>query len=241
LYSYAKSKTTILADARNMENILELFHLPFSQQAFEQFNQLQQELEFLNLNNNDDSWTCMWDSGKFTVAKVYKHLSGHRTIHPSFSWIWKCSCQNKHKVFAWLILKDRLSTRELLKRKNMELQDYTCVLCSQSTEETLFHLLIDCPFASACWNWLGLQVTDQEDLYQYLESFRWQLHVPFFMEIIILICWTIWQMRNGLIFRNIPPSLQEAKRAFKSEFALLLHRAKRSYFPVIDQWLNNLV
>jgi hypothetical protein len=46
---------------------------------------------------------------------------------------------------------------------------------------------------------------------------------------------------NGLIFRNIPPSLQEAIRVFKSEFALLLHHAKRSYFPEIDQWLNNLV
>jgi hypothetical protein len=136
----------------------------------------------------------MWNSGRLTVAKAYKHLSGHRTIHPSFSWIWKCSCQNKHKVFAWLILRDR-STRELLKRKNMEFQDYTCVLCSRSTEETLFHLLIDCPFASTCWNRLGLQVTDQEDLYQYLESFGWQLHVPFFMEIIILMSWTIWQMR----------------------------------------------
>jgi hypothetical protein len=34
-------------------------------------------------------------------------------------------------------------TRELLKRKNMELEDYSCVLCSSSTAESLFHLLID--------------------------------------------------------------------------------------------------
>jgi hypothetical protein len=168
----------------------------------------------------------MWNSRRFTVARAYKHLSGHRAIHPSFGWIWKSSCQNKHKVFAWLILKDRLSTRELLKRKEMELQDYTCVLCSLSTKESLFHLLIECPFATACWNWLGLQVTNQDDLFQYLESFRRQLFVPFFMKIIILMSWTIWQMRNGLIFRNIPSSLQEAKRAFGTEFALLLHRAK---------------
>jgi hypothetical protein len=136
-----------------------------------------------------------------------------------------------------------LSTRELLRRKHIELQDYTCVLCSQSAEETLFHLLIliDCPFAAACWNWVGLHVNQQGDLFQYLESFRRQLQIPFFMEIIILMSWTIWQMRNGLIFNNKPPSLLEAKRAFKTEFALLLHRAKRRYFPEIDQWLNNLV
>ena len=175
------------------------------------------------------------------MAKAYKHLRGHGEIHPSHRWIWKCSCQNTHKVFAWLILKDRLSTREILRRKNMELQDYTCVLCSQSTEESLFHLLIDCPFAHACWNWIGLQINQQGDLYHYLESFRSQLQVSFFMEIAILMSWSIWQVRNGLIFNNRPPSLQEAKRIFKTEFALLLHRAKRSYFPTIDQWLNNLV
>ena len=149
--------------------------------------------------------------------------------------------QNKHKVFAWLILKDRLSTTELLRRKNMELHDYNCVLCNQITEESVFHLLIGCPFATACWNWLGLQINHQGDLLHWLESFRGQLHVPFFMEIIILMCWTIWQMRTGLIFNNRPPSLQQAKGAFKSEFVLILFHAKRSYFPEIESLLNNLV
>jgi hypothetical protein len=60
-------------------------------------------------------------------------------IEQIFKWVWNSSCQNKHKVFAWLFLKDRLSTRELLKRKNMELQDYSCVLCSSLTEDTSFN------------------------------------------------------------------------------------------------------
>ena len=122
----------------------------------------------------------------------------------------------------------------------MELQDYTCVLCNNSIEESLLHLMIECPFASECWNWLGLHTQQSWEIYQCLKEFRRQLHVPFFMEIIILMSWTIWQARNGLIFNNKPPSIQEAKRAFRSECALLLHRA-RSYFPTIELWLNNLV
>jgi len=51
-----------------------------------------------------DHWSCIWNSGKFSVAKAYKHLSGHNTVHPGFKWIWNSSCQNKHKVFCWLIL-----------------------------------------------------------------------------------------------------------------------------------------
>jgi len=116
LYSYARSKNTVLADANARDNILELFQLPPLQQIFEQLNQLQNELQQLKLNGLANSWTCMWNSGRFSVAKTYKHLKGHREIHPSHRWIWKCSCQNKHKVFAWLILKDRLSTREILRR-----------------------------------------------------------------------------------------------------------------------------
>lgn len=171
LFSFARSKTTILAEAKSRDSILSLFHLPLSQQAFDQLNQLRSDLQQINLNEEADHWSCIWNTGKFSVPKAYKHLKGHRTIHHSYNWIWKCSCQYKHKVFAWLILKDRISTRELLRRKNMELQDYNCVLCSLSTEESLFHLLADCPFATACWNSIGLQVNHHLDLFQNLENF----------------------------------------------------------------------
>jgi hypothetical protein len=40
LFSFAKSKSTILAEAVTMDNLLELFNLPLSQQAFQQLNQL---------------------------------------------------------------------------------------------------------------------------------------------------------------------------------------------------------
>jgi hypothetical protein len=35
----------------------------------------------------------------------------------------------KHKVFFWLLLKDRLSTRDLLQRQHLVLGSYTCDLC----------------------------------------------------------------------------------------------------------------
>jgi len=36
LYSFIKSKNTILAEAKTSDNLLNLFHLPLSQQAFGQ-------------------------------------------------------------------------------------------------------------------------------------------------------------------------------------------------------------
>lgn len=59
LYSFSKSNTTILGEAKNRNNILDLFNLPLSQEAFNQPGQLQQDLSLLELNENNDIWTCI--------------------------------------------------------------------------------------------------------------------------------------------------------------------------------------
>jgi len=56
----------------------------------------------------------------------------------------------------WLLLKDRLNTGNLLRRKNKALEDYNCAICNRGTEETIFHLFFEFPFRSSCWNYLGI-------------------------------------------------------------------------------------
>jgi hypothetical protein len=72
--------------------------------------------------------------------KAYKHLLGYRFVHPCFSLLWKSTAQKKHKVFFWLLLKDRLSTRNILRCKNRALTSYDYVLCFDACEETVEHL-----------------------------------------------------------------------------------------------------
>jgi hypothetical protein len=50
--------------------------------------------------------------------------------------------QNKHKFFFWLLLKDRLNTKNILRRKIMWLPNYNYVLCVENLEETLAHLFL---------------------------------------------------------------------------------------------------
>jgi len=138
------------------------------------------------------------------------------------------------------VLKDRISTRELLKRKRKQLPDYTCVLCNGTIEESLSHLLLDCQFARQCWAIVNVDVDLELDPFQILQSFKTQLGVPFFMEVIILMSWTIWKSRNDFIFRQTQPSVAVAKENFREEFRLLLLRAKRAYSPMIEQWIANL-
>lgn len=123
----------------------------------------------------------------------------------------------------------------------MVLQDYNCVLCSHNIEESLFHLFFDCPFAMACWYSLNLVIPVNCTPLQIFEAFKAQLQIPFFLEIIVTMCWSIWTVRNDAIFRGLPISIRSCKMIFKSEFALVILRAKYSFHPDIDLWLEAFV
>ena len=182
-----------------------------------------------------------WHLGSpfFSSSRAYKQLTGHANVPPAFKWLCKNCCQHKHKVFFWLLLKDRLSTRDLLGRKGMVLQSHDCVLCHQNSSETLGHLFLTCPFATQFWASLGLMVPVFQEHTEVVVSFRHQLNVPFFMEIIILGCWSIWMSRNDLIFRQLNPSVQSSRHFFKNEFALAMHRAKSSLIDLMKAWIDN--
>ena len=122
----------------------DLFNLPVSVEAYNQMQELQFELSTLVLDTMNDNWTYIWSSSQFSSSKAYRILTGHTQVDPIFKWLWKASSQSKHKVFFCLV-----STRNMLRRR-MHLEDYHCVLCQQSFEETVMHLLFYCPFAKNC-------------------------------------------------------------------------------------------
>jgi hypothetical protein len=49
--------------------------------------------------------------------------------------IWKSKCVPKIKFFAWLLLNDRLNTRNMLRRRYKHLdQGYSCALCLDNAQ-----------------------------------------------------------------------------------------------------------
>ena len=110
------------------------------------------------------NWHYTWGNSNFTAAKVYRVMIGHRPVHPIFQWIWSSRCQMKHKVFFWLLLQDRLSTRVLLRRRTMELDNYSFDHCILQKLETVTHLFLRCNFAKACWASIGAAVRTSRPL-----------------------------------------------------------------------------
>ena len=121
----------------------------------------------------------------------------------------------------------------------MDLPSYDCVLCTQPTEVTLEHLFFKCDFGQACWFNLNLCIDTDDELFITLEHFKHQLGVNFYMEIIILMSWCIWVSRNDHIFQGIQQSIPNCRAIFKKEFSLVIHRAKKKYFPLIEEWLEH--
>nr|TKW23654.1 hypothetical protein SEVIR_3G000900v2 [Setaria viridis] len=121
----------------------------------------------------------------------------------------------------------------------MALASYSCVLCQHNNEETLFHLLLHCPFAQECWINISLFANLTDEPYTILTSFKTQLHVPFFMEIIVLMSWCIWMERNDWIFRGITPSVQDAMLRFKIIFTQVVLRVKEAWKQPMLEWLEH--
>jgi hypothetical protein len=199
------------------------FILPLSTQAAVQFEELQSLLlERVWDDNTNDSWSYSWGPWSFSSRKAYKVLIGHTEASPLFPWLWSSSNLGKHKFFFWLLLRDRLNTRNHLRRKNMELEDYNYVLYS-SCEETLLHLFFECPFSQDCWNSILIS---------------WNLNLPP-SEIFITACWIIWTTRNKIIFDQGQVNLNGWKREFKEEFGLVCTKTKASRQPSLSSWRDS--
>jgi len=84
-------------------------------------------------------------------------------------------------------------------------------------------------------------VISSPDLIQRFETFKAQIVKNFFIEIIIIICRSIWTIRNDAIFRGIPPDSLRGLEIFRSIFKQILWRTKKKYFLAIELWLEQVV
>lgn len=101
--------------------------------------------------------------GRFSVKFAYwfsksedlQSVSSHSSNRPETSlWqqVWKTKCNPRFAIWLWRCLRDKLPTGSNLRRKNIHLQPL-CGFCI-NREETLSHLLFQCPFFRHSWECL---------------------------------------------------------------------------------------
>lgn len=63
---------------------------------------------------------------------------------PTFKWLWKTKSMPQIKVFGWHLIMDSLNTKDMLQRRNSNVQSGTsCVLCHLGLRETRDRLFFD--------------------------------------------------------------------------------------------------
>ena len=188
LFSFAKDEDISLAQYYNNYDHADNFMLPLSMEAGTELDNLREIMEGINLEAmGTDEWILCWGDVDFKPQKFYKYMFRNVLTPTCITSIWKSKCIMRHKVFAWLMLNDRVNTRDLLLRRHFNIgDDHDCPMCNMGVVETNAHLFYECPFAVKCWEVVGIDWDNDPDIQHRYERARVRWRGPLFKEITIL-------------------------------------------------------
>jgi hypothetical protein len=241
-FSYALTEDITVTDFLSATSLAENFNLPLSPEALQEVRQLQIDAQHVDLQQNtQDKWVYEWKSDKYSSRLYYKYCFRELKPHISIQWLWKSKSIPRMKFFGWLLLSDRINTRNMLRRRNFTLNTgYNCLLCDNPPEEMVEHLFFHCPFSQECWSRLHINWPLEHNRLQIIEHGKTQWKDPLFMEVFLIGAWNIWKERNNLHFKNITPTAAAWKRRFIEDFGLLKYRTKEGIHPYIDHLISSL-
>jgi hypothetical protein len=131
LFSYAKDDKVSVKDMCQTEVLEDCFHLPLSTRGFDEFLQVSSWTDGIQLAADGiDEWKTSWNNGEYLPSKYYTFVHEPLSVCPVYTWIWKSKCIMRIKMFALLLLSDRLNTRDMLKQRQWKVtKDVRCELC----------------------------------------------------------------------------------------------------------------
>ncbi|GJN35428.1 hypothetical protein PR202_gb24205 [Eleusine coracana subsp. coracana] len=165
---------------------------------------------------------------------VYKSVISEGGSCEYYKFIWENRAPPKVKFFGWLLVQDRIQTRQNLLKKHC-IDSESCELCSTQVESSV-HLIARCAFAAGFWRWIGVQI-GEEDV-----SALWRVHVPHSIPaahsnaFLLLCCWRLWKHRHDVVFRLLPPSSARLFAGCREDAELWTCRLPHSDRHVAQAW-----
>jgi ribonuclease HI len=162
----------------------------------------------VRLHSQADSliWTGGDRSGLLTAKNVYLALAAHnwKTLIPNWRQrIWRESGPLKHKLFAWLLLENKLLLWDNLQKRGWEGPN-RCALCARDMESTL-HVFVQCSFTSSLWSYItsALNISTLWSGNNVKACFQNWIQSNSSLALLPLhLCWLIWLSRNAAIFND---------------------------------------
>nr|TKW22183.1 hypothetical protein SEVIR_4G212700v2 [Setaria viridis] len=122
----------------------------------------------------------------------------------------------------------------------MQLDSNVCEMCILQKRESVTHLFLRCNFAKACWNSIGIFFVSTRSSTHIFNQIRRHLNTTFFMEVLVLMSWSIWTTRNDWTFNDVDPTVEGTRPKFLSELSLVASRAKQRIEINLAPTLNSL-
>jgi len=168
-------------------------------------------------------------SARHALGEIYDFIRRHKT-----SLIWSAKAENKCKLFAWVLIQNKLLTADNLARRSWPHQP-SCSLCNGPMESGL-HMCLSCPFAQEVWiqvlAWENLTLPQQIDPTSFSSIEEWwgETEALFpkdcrrmYNGAVIYTLWNIWKERNRRIFEH--SSLTPLQVAGRVRESLCLYRS----------------
>ena len=156
-------------------------------------------------------------SGKLHTSALYKMMrSTQNTKSPLATFIWRDRAPPRVQFFSWLLVQERIQSREHLKRKHV-VTDAVCEVCNHA-EETAAHIIFHCAFAASFWEAIHVELPTNMTPMK-LPQLQPPAHIPgkHFDTFLLLCCWQLWKRRNNVIFRQQSDPVGAVLRAAKEE------------------------
>ncbi|XP_038998866.1 uncharacterized protein LOC120124224 [Hibiscus syriacus] len=156
----------------------------------------------------NDKW--IWDNIRDCKAKV----NWHRLI-------WFPAHIPKFSLVSWMVILDRLPTKDRLVRFGLDI-DNVCGLCGSGIESR-DHLFAECPFAKEVWGIVLIAYDIRYDLNSWGDIFNWlivKLKGKSIKVRIMKLAWTgllyfVWEERNHRLFRGLTRSVDIVVNSIK--------------------------
>lgn len=145
--------------------------------------------------------------GKYSVKTGYKFWHDNYNecsqIQNSGGWkkLWQLQVPHKVRVFLWRLCRNNVLVRNLLRGRGVQ-TTIMCPMCINDVEH-LLHIFLDCNYAKACWQYLGLEfnTTSIESCSEWLLQ---KLAKDDEEKLVLLATglWGIWSARNLKVWES---------------------------------------
>ena len=197
-----------------------------------------------------DTWIWSRDpAGHYSTRTAYnllgEEVAGGRQ-EDCFEKLWKLKIPARIAVFAWRLIRDRLPTRQNLRRRQVQITDLQCPFCKNSEEDASYLFFHCCKIQPIWWDtmsWLQIKgvfpFSPKQDFLQHvgvqldgLRTNRWQYWW-------LALTWSIWKLRNNIVFSN---ATFNANSLFEDAMFLLwswLRSFEKGFTVHFNQWATS--